>query len=82
MNKYLYELTHFAGDNEIVIKTNDIRFLLDTMLGIAGMGDHIEVIDGFTGEVLAVMNHPEPYMQDAFSLMVLGRQMERLGLTL
>lgn len=79
MKKHLYELTHFAGEDEIVIKTNDVRFLLDTLSGIVAMGDYVEVIDGLTGEVLIVMNNAEPYVQDAFGLMMLGRQVERLG---
>ena len=78
MTQYQYEMTWYPEGNEMTMKTNDSRLLLDTLQGVTNMGDHVEVIDGFTGEVLCVMNHPNAYMQEAFGLMVLGRQMEKL----
>ena len=78
MAQYQYVMTWYPDGNEMTMKTNDSRLLLDTLQGVTNMGDHVEVIDGFTGEVLCVMNHPNAYMQEAFGLMVLGRQMEKL----
>ena len=78
MTQYQYEMTWYPEGNEMTMKTNDSRLLLDTLQGVTNMGDHVEVIDGFTGEVLCVMNHPNAYKQEAFGLMVLGRQMEKL----
>ena len=78
MAQYQYVMTWYPDGNEMTMKTNDSRLLLDTLQGVTNMGDHVEVIDGFTGEVLCVMNHPNAYMQEAFRLMVLGRQMEKL----
>lgn len=79
MTQYQYEMTHYGADHETTIKTNDPRLLLDTLQGIATTGDHVEVINGYTGEILCAQNCGHPYMQDDFGLMVLGRLMERAG---
>ena len=76
---YQYNLIHYGADHETIIKTNDPRLLLDTLQGIATTGDRVEVIDGFTGEILCAQNCEHPIMQEAFGLMVLGRLMERAG---
>lgn len=76
---YQYNLIHYGADHETTIKTNDPRLLLDTLQGIATTGDRVEVIDGFTGEILCAQNCEHPIMQEAFWLMVLGRLMERAG---
>ena len=78
MTQYQYEMTWYPEGNEMTMKTNDSRLLLDTLQGVTNMGDHVEVIDGFTGEVLCVMNHPDAFMKADFKLMILGRQMEKL----
>ena len=77
MKQYLYEMTHYAKNAEMTIKVNDVRFLIDTLLDTIEMGDYVEVIDGFTGELLCAQNCADPYMQEAFGLMVLGRLTER-----
>ena len=77
MKQYLYEMTHYAKNAEMTIKVNDVRFLIDTLLDAIEMGDYVEVIDGFTGELLCAQNCADPYMQEAFGLMVLGRLTER-----
>lgn len=74
---YHYILTHYSDGNENIIYINDARCLLDALLAIATQGIRVEVIDGFTGEVLCAQNCPDPYMQDAFGLMVLGRLTEK-----
>ena len=78
MTQYQYVMTWYPEGSENIIKCNEPRLLLDTLQTIVSKGVHVEVIDGFTGEVLCVMNHPNAYMQEAFGLMVLGRQMEKL----
>ena len=78
MTQYMYEMTHYAKDAEITYKVDDIRLLIDTLLDIAKTGDHVEVINGFTGEVLCAQNCADPIMQEEFELMVLGRLMEKV----
>ena len=74
---YQYNLTYYSNGNENIIRTNDPRCLLDTLQVIATKGLHVEVIDGFTGELLCAQNCEHPIMQEAFGLMVLGRLMEK-----
>lgn len=78
MNQYQYEVNVYSPEFESTYKTNDPRMTIELLLDYVGRGYHVEVINGFTGEVLCVQNHPEPYMQDDFGLMVLGRLMERV----
>lgn len=78
MTQYQYEMTWYPEGNEMTMKTNDSRLLLDTLQGVTNMGDHVDVIDGFTGEVLCIMNHPDAFIKADFKLMMLGRQMEKL----
>ena len=74
---YQYILTHYTEDAETTIKTNDARLLLDILQKVVSVGNQVEVIDGFTGELLCAQNCADPYMQEAFGLMVLGRLMEQ-----
>lgn len=67
-------MTQYGADYELTIKTNDPRLLLDTLVEI---DCHVEVINGFTGELLCAQNCEQPYMQNDFGLMVLGRLMEK-----
>ena len=77
MTRYQYEMTHYAENAEMTIRVNDVRFLIDTLLDTIEMGDRVEVIDGFTGEILCAQNCADPILQEAFGLMVLGRAMEK-----
>lgn len=77
MKQYLYELTWYPEGNEMTMKTNNARLLLNTLHGVITMGDKVEVIDGFTGELLCAQNCDNPYIQEGFSLMFLGSLMER-----
>ena len=77
MTQYLYEMTHYAKNAEMTLKVNDVRFLIDTLQATVKLGDHVEVIDGFTGELLCAQNCDNPYIQEEFNLMVLGRLMEK-----
>lgn len=78
MTQYMYEMTHYAENAEITYKVNDVRFLIDTLLDIVKTGDRVEVIDGFTGELLCAQHCADPYTQEEFGLMVLGRLMEKV----
>ena len=79
MNQFKYVMTMYSEDLEQEWRMNDPVVLLDTLQELSHTGNHIEVIDGFTGEVLCVLNHPNQFMQEEFSLMVLGRLMQKAG---
>ena len=75
---YQYNICVYAPKAEWTYKTNDPRYAIKTLFEYAEQGLHVEIINGFTGEVLCVQNHPEPYMQEDFGLMVLGWLMEKI----
>ena len=79
MNQFKYVMTMYSEDLEQEWRMNDPVVLLDTLQELSHTGNHIDVIDGFTGEVLCVLNHPNQFMQAEFSLMVLARVMQKAG---
>lgn len=70
-----YNVIAHYEDATITCETNDIYVALTFLLE---HGDtQIEVIDGFTGEILCAMNCEDPILQDAFGLTLLGFMMEQ-----
>ena len=78
MTQYQYVMTWYPDGSENILKCDEPRLMLDTLQEIVNAGVHVDVIDGFTGEVLCIMNHPDAFMKADFKLMMLGRQMEKL----
>ena len=67
-----YEVSVFYDDAEVTVKTNDPEIAIMELLKADTKGVHAHVIDDFTGEVLAIVNHPEQFATPEFSLMVMG----------
>ena len=68
-----YEVSVFCEDAEVVIlKTDDPEIAIAELLRADAKGVHTHVTDGYTGEVLAIVNHPEQFATPEFSLMVMG----------
>lgn len=68
-----YEISVFCEDAEVVIlKTDDPEIAIAELLRADAKGVHTHVTDGYTGEVLAIVNHPEQFATPEFSLMVMG----------
>lgn len=67
-----YEVSVFYDDAEVTVKTNDPEIAILEMLRADAKGVHAHVTDGYTGEVLAIVNHPEQFATPEFSLMVMG----------
>lgn len=67
-----YEVSVFYDDAEVTVKTNDPETAILEMLRADANGVHAHVTDGYTGEVLAIANHPEQFATPEFSLMVMG----------
>ena len=69
-----YEVSVFYPDAEVTVKTNDPEIAVLEILRADANGIHANVIDGYTGEVLALVNSPdgERYCTEEFSLMTLG----------
>lgn len=68
-----YEVSVFYDDAEVItVKTNDPEIAIMELLRVDVKGIHAHVTDGYTGEVLAIVNHPEQFATPEFSLMVMG----------
>lgn len=69
-----YEVTTYAEGNEIVLRTNSIDDALSAIFQCAEDGLHANIINGHTGEVLAIVNHPngEDFATDEMALMMVG----------
>ena len=69
-----YVISVFYDDAEVDVKTNDVEIAILEMLRADKTGNHAHVVDGFTGEVLAIVNNPdgENYSTQEFALMTLG----------
>lgn len=67
-----YEVSVFYPDAEVTVKTNDPEIAILEILRADANGVHAHVTDGYTGEVLAIVNHPEQFATPEFSLMVMG----------
>ena len=70
-----YNVIAHYEDATITCETNDIHVALTFLLEHGGT--QIEVIDGFTGEILCAQNCEDPILQDAFGLTLLGFLMEQ-----
>lgn len=67
-----YVISVFYADAEVTVKTNDPEIAILELLRADMNGNHAHVCDGNTGEVLALVNHPDQFATDEFSLMILG----------
>ena len=67
-----YVISVFYADAEVTVKTNDPEIAILELLRADMNGNHAHVCDGDTGEVLALVNHPDQFATDEFSLMILG----------
>ena len=73
-----YVISVFYADAEVTVKTNDPEIAILELLRADMNGNHAHVCDGDTGEVLALVNHPDQFATDEFSLMILGVLMKHL----
>lgn len=64
----------YAKNEELTYRTNDPRKAIADFLESAREGAHTDILNGCTGEVLAIANHPsgETHCTDEMALMILG----------
>ena len=74
MMNYKYVVESFYDDAKVTVETNDPEIAILEMVKMDMEGTHAHVLDGFTGEVLAIVNNPsgEDYAIPEFALMSLG----------
>ena len=69
-----YVVESFYDDAKVIVETNDPEVAVLEMIQRDMEGVHAHALDGFTGEVLAIVNNPsgENYSTQEFALMTLG----------
>ena len=69
-----YVVESFYDDAKVTMETNDPEVAVLEMIQRDMEGVHAHAVDGFTGEVLAIVNNPsgENYSTQEFALMTLG----------
>lgn len=74
MMNYKYEVkTHLDGE-EIIFRTNNPNHAIRECFDACEESLHVSIMDGLTGEMLAILNTPEvdDYVTDEMALMMLG----------
>ena len=80
MKNYAYNVNTHGENGEAAFRTNDVRDALDTFLNAKAQGIHCDLLDGYTGEVLAIVNCPdcEDCATPSTMLMIKGMLFEAL----
>ena len=80
MKNYNYNVNIYGENDEVAFRTNDVRDALDSFLKGGAQGVHCDLLNGYTGEVLAIVNCPdcEDFATDEIMLMTKGMIYERL----
>lgn len=72
MMNFKYVVESFYDDAKVTVETNDPEVAVLEMIQRDMDGVHAHCVDGLTGEILALVNHPEQFATPEFSLMTLG----------
>ena len=66
--------SYFADGDEMTARTNDIKTALDAFFDSLARGHHTDIVNGYTGEVLAIAADPngEDFASDEMALMMVG----------
>ena len=72
MKTYTYNVTATYDDCEIEVKTNSTNTAIFALMEHAENNVPVVVVDGFTGEVHAMINCEKPFVTEEWSLMILG----------
>jgi hypothetical protein len=61
MSEYNYVVNAYYGNAQATLQTNDLQVAVNEMMEHAQGGVHCDLVNGQTGEVLAIANHPEQF---------------------
>ena len=66
--------TYFADGDEMTYRTNSVKAAIEAFFEAVEGCHHTDIVNGFTGEVLALCGHPEgeDFATDEMALMMLG----------
>lgn len=78
MMNYKYEVNTYMNGEEVILRTNNPRNAIHAFFEALEIGAHVNIVDGTTGEVLAIANCPDMdnYTTEEMALMMLGYLME------
>ena len=79
MKNFCYNVNTYTDNEELTYRTNDIKHALDDFFESACEGVHVDIVNGCTGEVLAIANSPDgdSYTTDEMALMMTGYLCEK-----
>lgn len=72
MENYAYLIHIYYENARVTIETNDVRMACEKLLEKAEENIDICVVDGFTGEVLAMCEDGKSELNDEWTYLVLG----------
>ena len=80
MKNYNYNVNIYGENDEVTFRTHNVRDALDSFLKGDTQGVHCDLLNGYTGEVLAIVNCPgcEDFATDEVKLMIKGMIYEAL----
>lgn len=78
MKTFHYHVNSYFENAEATLRTNDVHIAIKEFFAYLEDDVHCNIVDGTTGEVLAIANCPdmENYTTDEMALMMLGYLME------
>ena len=78
MKNFKYEVNTYMDGEEVILRTNNPRNAIHAFFEALEIHAHVNIVDGTTGEVLAIANCPDMdnYTTDEMALMMLGYLME------
>ena len=75
MNTFTYNINiYYADGDEVTYRTNNINSAISAFFEAVEEGNHTNIVNGFTGEVLAIACSPEgeDFATDEMALMMVG----------
>ncbi len=74
MQNFNYNVNTYFDGEELTYRTNSIHNALTSFFDDVNEGYHTNIVNGFTGEVLAIANSPEgdDFATDEMALMMVG----------
>ena len=74
MMNFKYEVNTYMDNEEVTFRTNNPHNAITAFCDALEMGAHVNIVDGTTGEVLAIANCPDmdDYATEEIALMMLG----------
>ena len=71
-----YSVIAIYNDREVIVNTNSANVAISALFEHFCNDVKVDVVNNYTGEVLATVNYDEPYITEEWSLMILGWLMQ------